>query len=132
MAKKEKPVRSMQDKLMETLRDKVENGGLEFVQNARFGNMGTVYVQPKDSFRVAFAFAYSFQDDHASFQVYPEGEEVVGGMIGTRTKAIGDFDVRYARSEQVAEFLLWIDHAIAKRGKVERKGGTLRHQAVTA
>jgi hypothetical protein len=123
--KKSTAPRSMQDKILDTLREKVEAAGLEFVQNSDYSNTGKVYVQSAKGFTTFFAFAYDFQPGNCSMQVYPPGKEVVGGMIGKDRGAIGDFYVRYEQVGGVDKMIAWFDHAIARRGNVEKKGGML-------
>jgi hypothetical protein len=44
---------------------------IEVVNNRQYSNTGTIYIQPKDSFRSFLEITYSFQDSYATFTITP-------------------------------------------------------------
>lgn len=61
---------NIQDKFEDRL-NKALPTNIEVVNNKQYSNTGTIYIQPRNSFKCILEIKYSFQDNYAAFTITP-------------------------------------------------------------
>ena len=70
-------MRTMQQKYLERLEKIAEFNGFEAVQVAAYGNIGTVFIQTKDSVATEAEVHYNFQTGTVTFTLTVRGNKVL-------------------------------------------------------
>lgn len=111
----------MQEKLLNKIRETVENHGLEFQRVPIFANTGRIFVM--NDFDSVLGMYYDFQDNYCKVQIYPANVEVVGTVGFTHPDCIFDWHGYYHKEfgYAVGRLLSFIDTRLC-----EIKEGTTR------
>lgn len=64
-------MRDIQDKFEERLKEEFVPQQYEVVNNRQYGNTGTIYIQPVESFECVLMIKYGFYDNYCTFNITP-------------------------------------------------------------